>query len=454
MISLKNKLMIIAMMAAGFIGSLSQNLLTSALPSIMLTFNISAAVGQWLTTIYILVMGIITGISAYLFYRFKTKNLVQISLCLFLAGCLLALSAPNFPILLLARIIQACGAGPAIPLLQTAVIYIFPPEKQGQAIGLTGIIVGFAPAIGPTLSGILVDAFGWRSIFVFLIILCIIIIIIGQFTIHDVGERQFRPLETVSIILYSIGFSTFMLAVTMMKSGGFLQAKVLIFFCIGLLSLYFFVRRQFRVASPMLKLSLLKYRSLVLGIILLGTAYVLNMAGTILVPLFNQTLCSYSATVSGFMLLPGSLLIAILSPLSGHLMDRYGAKLICIAGMIFNVSGNLMFVFFSNHTSILCIITAYSLRCTGMTFLMTPSTALAVQDIPLIDKPHGMAILNSFRQMSGSLFSTVLVIIATICSAPESLNIHGMHAAFIVMTVLSLIGIGVSVIIPTPKRTK
>ena len=441
MISTKNKILVFVLMAAGFIGSLSQNLLTSALPSILTDFGISAAIGQWLTTSYILVMGVITALTAFLFYKFETKLLVQVSLSIFLAGCILSLLAPNFPLLLAGRIIQACGAGPLIPLLQTAVLYLYPPEHQGQALGLTGIIVGFAPAVGPTLSGLLVDAFGWRSIFIFLIIFTCLIMLLGQFSLQSIGERQNLSLDGISVILYTLGFSTFMLAVTFLKSGVILSAKVLLTFAIGIISLAVFVKRQNSSTAPLLKLSLLRDRSLMMGTILLGIAYVMNMAGTILVPLFNQSICPYSATVSGLILLPGSLLIAAFSPYSGKLKDRYGAKRICLIGMFFMLAGNLPFMFFTETVGILPIVIAYASRCMGMTFLMTPSTALAVQDLKLEDKPYGMAILNSLRQMSGSLFSTILVVIATIASAPASLSVTGIHVAFATMVGFSIVGI-------------
>ena len=267
------------------------------------------------------------------------------------------------------------------------------------------------------------------------------ILLLGQFSLKSIGERQNLSLDGISVLLYSVGFSTFMLAVTFLKSGVFLSAKVLLTFAIGIVSLGIFVKRQNSSKSPLLKLSLLRNRSLMMGTILLGIAYVMNMAGTILVPLFNQSVCPYSATVSGLILLPGSLLIAAFSPYSGKLKDRYGSKRICLLGMFFMLAGNLPFVFFADTVGIVPIVIAYASRCMGMTFLMTPSTALAVQDLTLEDKPYGMAILNSLRQMSGSLFSTILVVIATIASAPASLNVTGIHVAFATMVGFSIVGI-------------
>lgn len=454
MLKRKEKIMILMLMCAGFLGSLSQSLLTSALPSIMSAFGVSAALGQWVTTGYILVMGIITAISALLFYRFHTRPLLEVSLGIFIAGAVVAYFAPNFPALLTGRILQACGAGPLIPLLQTVVLYVYPKEKQGQAIGLTGIIVGFAPAVGPTLSGILVDAFGWRSIFVFLMIITAVVLVIAHFTVTEVGDRSRSSFDGISLMLYGVGFSAFMAGVTFMKGGNLLQLKILILLVLGVACLALFARRQLCIDQPILKLSLMKYRTLDLGIFILGTAYALNMAGTILVPLFNQTLCGWSATLSGLIMMPGSLLIAILSPLSGRLMDRFGAKRNCLFGMVCMIIGNLTFALFPTTCPIALVVISYAIRCTGMAFLMTPSTALAVQELPLVEKPHGMAILNSFRQMSGSLFSTIFVVIATIVSGAESLALNGMHVAFYTMTALAIAGTFIAMMIPDHVSSK
>ncbi len=450
MISKKDKIMIVVMMISGFCGSLSQNMLTSALPSIMRDMGVSASTGQWLTTSYILVMGIITAISAWMFFRFTVRQLELCSLGLFFFGCVMALLAPNFGILLVSRIIQACGAGITIPLLQIVVLYIYPKNMQGRAMALTGIIVGFAPALGPTLSGVLTDAFGWRSIFVLLLIMSGLMLLAGTFTIRNVGEQHRSRADLLSLFLYTVGFTAFMLGTGQMKSGSSLL-RFAALLALGAAALAAFCVRQNRSSSPLLKISLLKVRSVSSGTFMLGLAYILMMSGTVLVPLYIQTVSGRSATMSGLILLPGSLLIALLSPVSGRISDRFGARRVCVAGMITLALGCLGFVFFDTESSVFSIALFYAIRSAGLAFLITACTALAVEGVSLDNKPHATAILNSLRQMMGALFTAVLVQVSAAASLGPALDMHGMHITFLAMTAISAAGILTSLIAPPRK---
>ncbi|MGI6452419.1 MAG: MFS transporter [Syntrophomonadaceae bacterium] len=237
---------------------------------------------------------------------------------------------------------------------------------------------------------------------------------------------------------------SFMLAVTFMKSGSIFKPEIIGLFIIGIACLVIFTKRQLKSPEPLLKLSLFKYRSLVFGVILLGISYVIMVAGTIFVPIYIQIICGYSATISGLIMLPGSLLIAVLSPATGRLVDDFGASQICFIGMIFLIIGNVPFVFYDSHTALSMICVAYIIRSIGLAFLIIACTSLGLQNLPLIDKPQGTAIQNSLRQMIGSLFSTILVVVASIISSPSAINVSGMHISFLIMTIMTLIGLFIS----------
>lgn len=432
-------------MTAAFASSFSQNLLTSALPSIMKDFSIDAVTGQWLTTGYTLVMGVITCISAVLFNKYSTPKLELSALFLFAAGCLGAVMAPTFPVLLSARMIQACGAGMLTPMMQMSLLHIYPPERQGEAMGLTGVVVGAAPAVAPAAAGLLIDSFGWRSIFIILFFIITAASAAGAFTLRNLKELQPEPIELQSLILYASGFSFFMLGVDQLKRSGLQSAHAYILFAAGMTVLAVFIRRQSLSDRPILMVNLLKYRNVSMGTVIISITYVLMMASSILVPLYIQTVSGHSATFSGIIMVPGSALIAFMSPVSGKITDRMGSRTVIIAGLLALAAGCGGFILFTESTGAVPVVLFYMLRSIGIAFLITACTTLTVRSLPLARKPHAMALLNSLRLMSGALFSAVIVLIADVLSLTETTDIHGIHAAFTAMTAIAAAGLFASV---------
>ena len=425
----RGRWMIPVLMTGAFLGSLSQNMLTSALPAILAEFQISALVGQWLTTIYLLILGVITALTAYLFQRVRTRVLLEVSLLLFAGGCLLALFAPAFWVLLLARAVQACGSGVLIPVLQMILLHLYPAEQQGRALGLSGIVIGFAPAVGPSVAGVLVDAFGWRSLFWLLLLAALAVAAAGIFTFRQVGVPRRPPLRLGSALLYGAGFSAFMLAVTRLGEAGTSAALTLVLLLGGAGLLAWFIRVQLREPAPLLHLALFRHRSMAVGTALMVLAYTAMTSGTILVPLYVQAICGRSATVSGLVLLPGSLLLAALSPVTGRLTDRFGIQRVAAVGLVLLLAGTGGFAAVSAGTAPALAALVYAARSAGLAFLLMPLTAYAVSGLPLDEASHGMAILNSLRQIGGSLCSTLLVLAATAVSTGGVLDLTGFRAA-------------------------
>ena len=455
MISNKDRIMVIVMMTAAFTSSFSQNLLTSALPSIMKDFSVDAITGQWLTTGYTLVMGVITCISALLFSKYSVPRLELTALFLFGAGCLGAFLAPTFSVLLVSRIIQACGAGMLTPMMQMSLLHIYPPERQGEAMGLTGVVVGAAPAIAPAAAGILIDSFGWRSIFLTLFVLAVLATIAGSFTLRSLKEPHPEQVELWSLFLYASGFTLFMLGVDQLKKTSFRSMYTYIMFIAGIAVLTLFVRRQKMSVKPILRVELLKYRSMSLGTSIICIAYVLMMASSILVPLYIQTVSGHSATLSGAIMVPGSALIALISPVSGKITDRAGSRIVIIAGLITLAAGCGGYILFTESTGVFPVTLFYMLRSIGIALLITACTTLAVRSLPLSCKPHAMALLNSLRLMAGALFSAVIVLIAEELSSSGSIDIHGVHAAFTVMTATAAAGLILAVwLIPSAETER
>lgn len=436
----KGNFILTVLLAGGFIGSLSQSLLTSALPAIMKEFSISATVGQWLTTSYILVLGIITSTTAYLINKYDIKRLFFTALSLFLCGCIISIYASSFIILLLARVLQACGAGVLLPLAQVVALRIYPIEKHGKAMGLIGIVVGAAPAIGPTLSGLIVDYFGWRYIFIFLIIASVIVFFCAFFIKTNTGEKIGGKLEILSVILYGVGFCSLMLGVTYREIYGWFSYFTVIPVIIGIVCLWIFVVRQLKIDEPLLQIRILTNSRFAVSTVLIMVTYIAMMSGTLMVPIYVQSVMGLSAVTSGAVLFPGAALLTFFSPVTGFLFDKYGVRIITFLGMILLAVGTGAFSFFKIGTSLMLITIMYAVRLVGVSFLIMPLQAYGVSKLETKNLPHATAIINSLRQISGALGSSILVAIMSATSESSSaVDIRGINVSYAIQTTIIVI---------------
>jgi len=440
----KSKIYIILsiMMIGAFSGSLSQSLLTSALPAIMEDFQISATLGQWLTTIYIMVLGIATSTTAYLINRFSSKNLFISAMGLFFAGSLISMFAPNFFVLIFSRVLQAFGAGILMPLIQVTALNAFPPEEHGRAMGIVGFVVAFGPAIGPTISGIIVDAYGWRSIFYILSIVSFLVIVAAFVSVVDVGEKHRIRMDFISAGLYGMGFSALMLGVTYQELRGVIHKDTMIAFATGFFLLYLFVKRQLREEEPLLRLDLFKSFTFSITTILNVITYWTMMSGTIMVPIYIQSVRGLSPLISGLVLLPGSILLAILSPVTGYLYDKYNARFVSMIGMILMLIGASSYAFVSTETNLTTASILYGIRMSGVAFLLMPLTAYGIGTLNKESVSHGTAIVISVRQMIGALGTSILVaIMAAESTKTNIIDIQGVNAAFGIQGLIITLGL-------------
>ena len=434
----RRNFILVTLMLGAFIASMGQNMLTSALSSIMVEFQISASLGQLLTTGYIMLLGIISALSAFLIRKYSTKSLFLCCMGMFLLGGILALSAPSFPLLLLGRAIQACGAGVLVPLLQTVAFYLFPKEKHGQAMGIVMLVIGFAPALGPVVSGVFVDLWGWRSIFVLMIGVAILSLALGAMNLQDFSDGEKSKLDMVSTALYGLGFCGFMLGVTSMKEAGVFALQTLLLFGGGVLLLGVFIRRQFREEHPMMELRLFGNREFCMAAVLIGVTYMASMSGATIVPLYVQTARGETATISGLVVLPGMLVSILLSPVAGKLFDRYGARKVTLTGLLILFLGNSGFLFCSDSSSLGLVTLLYLIRMFGTTLLLTPLSAYSVSTLEKGQIPQSTAIVTSFRQMVASLATSILVVIISAISAPFAVTSQAVQVSFGIQSVIYL----------------
>lgn len=440
---------LIILLFGTFLSFLNQTLMNVALPSVMKDFDITAAQGQWLSNGYMLISGVMIPATAFLIDRFKTRHLYLTSMIVFTLGTFIASISINYPMLIAGRMIQALGAGPISPLMTVVIMNMFPVQSRGKAMGFIGLAMNFAPAIGPTLSGWIVQSYDWRSIFYVILPLGIINILVAVFALKNFGEQTYPKFNFLGIVLSTIGLGTLLLGFSNAGDKPWLTFNVAGFVLIGLVVTALFIYQQTHTKLPMLNFSVFKHRIFTLSSI---TNFVVIMGlygGMILLPLYIQNVRGVSPMTSGMVLLPGAIIMAIMSPITGALYDRIGARYLSFTGLIILSIGTFMFTLIDMNTTVAYLAIMQGVRSFGLGLALMPIQTDALNDLPLELMSHGSAMYNTIRQIAGSLGTALLVTIMSISTSNfaaenvgvsiEEATLHGIQIAYIVVTVISVV---------------
>ncbi|HDD2291041.1 TPA: DHA2 family efflux MFS transporter permease subunit [Staphylococcus aureus] len=402
-----------ALLFGMFIAILNQTLLNVALPKINTEFNISASTGQWLMTGFMLVNGILIPITAYLFNKYSYRKLFLVALVLFTIGSLICAISMNFPIMMVGRVLQAIGAGVLMPLGSIVIITIYPPEKRGAAMGTMGIAMILAPAIGPTLSGYIVQNYHWNVMFYGMFIIGIIAILVG-FVWFKLYQYTTNPKADIPGIIFStIGFGALLYGFSEAGNKGWGSVEIETMFAIGIIFIILFVIRELRMKAPMLNLEVLKFPTFTLTTVINMVVMMSLYGGMILLPMYLQNLRGFSALDSGLLLLPGSLIMGLLGPFAGKLLDTIGLKPLAIFGIAVMTYATWELTKLNMDTPYMTIMGIYVLRSFGMAFIMIPMVTAAINALPGRLASHGNAFLNTMRQLAGSIGTAILVTVMT-----------------------------------------
>lgn len=402
-----------ALLFGMFIAILNQTLLNVALPKINTEFNISASTGQWLMTGFMLVNGILIPITAYLFNKYSYRKLFLVALVLFTIGSLICAISMNFPIMMVGRVLQAIGAGVLMPLGSIVIITIYPPEKRGAAMGTMGIAMILAPAIGPTLSGYIVQNYHWNVMFYGMFIIGIIAILVG-FVWFKLYQYTTNPKADIPGIIFStIGFGALLYGFSEAGNKGWGSVEIETMFAIGIIFIILFVIRELRMKAPMLNLEVLKFPTFTLTTVINMVLMMSLYGGMILLPMYLQNLRGFSALDSGLLLLPGSLIMGLLGPFAGKLLDTIGLKPLAIFGIAVMTYATWELTKLNMDTPYMTIMGIYVLRSFGMAFIMMPMVTAAINALPGRLASHGNAFLNTMRQLAGSIGTAILVTVMT-----------------------------------------
>lgn len=400
------------------LGNLSQTAVNAMLSEIMLEFDMSVDLGQWLTTSYMLVLGVTVPVATYLSRRFSVRQHVFIGLAFFLVGAVLDLLAPNFGVMLAGRVCQAMSTGMLMPLLQTIAMTGFPPGRQATAMGVAGIAMGFAPNIGPTIGGALSFSWGWRSYFVLLVVITLVLGVAAVVAIKpsEAPDRAAR-LDATSLTFSTLGFGGVLLAFSDASSFSVASPFVWAPLVLGVVFLVLFVRRQNRVDEPLVSMKIFssaQYRAGFIAQNLLSASF---MGVTLVLPLYVEGLCGGTALDAGIVLLPGTVAALVLNPLAGFLTDRVGVRPVAVVSGAFLATGAVLTVFLRADTPLVTVMLFQAVRAMGVSGLVGPLTSWSLAKLPRPLVSDGSSFCIAVRQACASFGTSAMVFAITVTGA-------------------------------------
>ncbi|AWH94015.1 MFS transporter permease [Dietzia lutea] len=450
---------IIGALALGaFLMILNETVLSVALPSIMDDYGVSAAAGQWLTTGFLLTMAIVIPTTGFLLQRFPLRGLFAFALGSFLVGTVLAAVAPAFGVLLAARILQAVGTAIVLPLLMTTTLTLVPLRHRGMVMGLNSIVISVGPAIGPTVSGVIVNSLSWHWIFVMMLPIALVILTLGIVFIKVPTPTRSVPVDVLSVILSALAFGGLVYAISIF--GEVLDGPTLplVSAAVGIMALGLFLTRQFRLARTgreLLNLRPFTNRTFSLSVAMIMIAMGTLLGTVVMLPILLQNGSGLSTLTIGMMLLPGGLVQVVIGPIFGRVFDRHGPRPVLIPGALMLALGQWLFTTIDPGTDLGWIVAFHTIFSIGLAMLMTGLLSAALSDMPLKFYSHGSAIFNTGQQLGGAIGVTIFVtVMSTIAAGRADAGsavvdglFDGAHLSFVVGGVLATVAVVCSLFI-------
>lgn len=429
------KIITVVLLGSCFISLASQTMMVTALPVIQEDLHVSLNAVQWLTTGYTLIIGIVTPLSSNMYEKFTNRHVFIGIIGTFLVGTLVGCFASNFTSLLIARLIQACASGMLMTFQMTTMISIYPIEKRGSILGLSSLVISAAPALGPTISGLILEFLSWRWLFILVLPLMILAFIVGYLKLPNFSTPRPIKIDYISVIISLIGSGLALGSLTVFQINFWYGLIMLIS---GFIIIGGFVKRQLHLKNPMLKVQIFTYPSFrwmtIVGVftfmVLLGTEQ--------LIPIYTEKIIGMGSFLSGLILLPGAIANAITASIVGRLYDQYGPKWLITIGAVIMLVASIPLVLVSRHSSITLLTLTYMLRMIGNAFVFSPALSEAFSNLNQEENSHGTALNNTLRQVFGAVSVTLCVVIA---NTPASLVTgirYGMWATVIMVVLMIL----------------
>lgn len=438
-------LTVVTMMSGTFLIVLNQTLLSPVLPVLMADFAIDATTVQWLTSGYSLVMAVVIPLSPYLLGKFGPRKLFLVSMASFVCGSLIASLATAFPVVMVGRVFQAIAAGLVMPMSFTIVLLEFPRERRGSAMGIVMLVIGFAPAIGPTFSGILVDTVGWRMLFIIVAVCALIVLVIACKVLST--EMQFNPttFDKLSVVLSTVGLVALLYGLSSFAKSDNLPL-VLTLIIGGILLLLAFSIRQMKLSVPLLMISVLKTGRYRTSVIVNMINVSVSTGMSVMLPLYIQNLLGYSPFITGLVMLPGAACGALVGLGAGKLFDRKGIRICVVPGVcLMLIALAVMATIFTIQTPLVMVGLAYGCMFIGMQLLNTTVGTWGLNALGNDVIQHAQAVGNTLNQIAGSLITAIVISItalaANVVPVGDSLAAFelGYHWGFIALLIVVVI---------------
>lgn len=440
-----NRSIIAILLVAAFTVILNETTMNVALPAIMEDFSVTERIAQWLTTAFMLTMAVVIPITGWLIDRFTTRQVFVAAMSLFCLGTLTCAVAPSFAVLLAGRIVQACGTAMMMPLLMTTIMNLVDPRSRGAVMGNISLVIAVAPAVGPTLSGFLLQLGSWHFIFLTVLPIALLMLALGVWRLRNAGDASATPLDLVSVALTVLGFGPLIYGMSMMgegagETGGGWQAPAAL--VAGLVFLAIFVWRQLRLQRAdraLLDLRVFTYRSFTVALTMMAIGMMALFGSVIMLPLLLQRSYGLEPIQVGLMMLPGGVAMGLIGPLAGRLYDRFGPRVLVIPASFIVLAVFWFFLSLTLQTPWWAVMVGHIAMSTSFAFVFTPLFTVALGALPRPLYSHGSAVVGTIQQVAGAAGTALFVTVFSTMSAaalaqgePEaSALLSGSHWAFL-----------------------
>ncbi|MDQ0381045.1 DHA2 family efflux MFS transporter permease subunit [Amycolatopsis thermophila] len=439
-------LLIGVLVVSAFVMILNETILSVALRDLTVDLQVSTTTVQWLTSGFLLTMAVVIPTTGFLLERFTLRQVFLASLTLFSLGTAISGLAPGFAVLLVGRVVQACGTAVMLPLLMTSVMRLVAPARRGATMGTITIVIAVAPAIGPTIGGAVLSGLGWRWMFWIVLPLAVAALTVGAVWFRLEGNPRAVPLDVPSVVLSALGFGGVLFGLASIgESGGHHLVPPWVPIVVGVAALAVFTWRQLRLQRDdraLLDLRPFTDRGFVVALALTALLFVCLLGvASIMLPLYLQTVLHTTTFVSGLAVLPGGLVLGLLGRPVGALFDRFGARPLVIPGAAAMAASLWLFTTLGPESALAAVIAFHVLLMAGLGFMMTPLMTSALAVLPDHLYSHGSAILATLQQVAGAFGTAVFVSVTTLGTASGIPDAGGLRTAFVVAGVVGLLAL-------------